>query len=524
MLPSYSAIYATIMKTTCRIAVLILAVSHLARLLAADAADAEPPKPLKVGFAERDITPEIGMEQPGGYGKAFHRSLHDPCKARAVVFDDGRKRVAVVGIDALMIRHPSVDRCRRAIQEKCGIAPEAVLISASHSHSSGPTGMVLPGEFDDAPEFVRSLAYEQSSCADAQYLDRVENQIVDAVVSADRDKVEAVYGVGKGSENQVAFNRRFRMRSGLTVTHPRQGNPDIVETAGPTDPEVGVLGAWNKEGKLLGCVVHFCCHATTNPGGISANYIYYLERAVRGVMGDDQAVVVFLPGTSGDVTQVDNLSPYAPPAAEAWAQRVGGRVGAEAAKTLLSMPRGDAAAIDYRATTLHIKRRVPSRARLARSLELVKKDRKTVDPTEWIFAKEIVLLNERLKKEPVANVEVQAIQVGPAVFVANPAEYFCQYGLDIKSGSPFKFTFPVELANDCVGYVPTEEALGPRGGGYETRLTFYSNLEPTAGRQIADAGIELSRQLTPGPAPVPLPATPFKGGAWTYGDAPPELD
>lgn len=513
------------MKSTFRIAVFCLAISHPAgRLLAADASETEPPKPLRVGFAERDITPEIGMEQPGGYGKAFHRTLHDPCKARAVVFDDGQKLVALVGIDALMIRRPSVERCRLAIKEKCGIPPEAVLISASHSHSSGPTGMVLPDEFDDAPEFVRSLAYEESSCADAKYLARLEDQIVEAVVAADRDKVEAVYGVGKGVEDQVAFNRRFRMRSGLTVTHPRQGNPDIVEPAGPTDPEVGVLGAWNREGKLLGCIVNFCCHATTNPGGISANYIYYLERAVRGVMGDEQAVVVFLPGTSGDVTQVDNLSPYAAPGAEDWAHRVGGRVGAEAAKTLLSMPRGTTALIDYRTKRLHAKRRVPSPARLARSLELVRQDRKTADPTDWIFAKEIVLLNERLKKEPVADVEVQAIQVGPAVFVSNPAEYFCQYGLDIKAGSPFKFTFPVELANDCVGYVPTEEALGPRGGGYETRLTFYSNLEPPAGRQIADAGIELSRQLTPGPAPVPKPAAPFKGGAWTYGNVPPELE
>ncbi|HQU47365.1 MAG TPA: hypothetical protein PK867_31470, partial [Pirellulales bacterium] len=153
--------------------------------------------------------------------------------------------------------------------------------------------------------------------------------------------------------------------------------------------------------------------------------------------------------------------------------------------------------LDYRTRTLHIKRRVPSAARVARSLEMVQKDPKSVDATEWTFAKEIVLLDARLKKEPVADVEVQAIQVGPAVFVANPAEYFCQYGLDIKSGSPFPFNFPVELANDCVGYVPTEEALGPRGGGYETRLTYYSNLEPTAGRQIADAGIALARELKP---------------------------
>jgi len=119
--------------------------------------------------------------------------------------------------------------------------------------------------------------------------------------------------------------------------------------------------------------------------------------------------------------------------------------------------------------------------------------------------------------------EVQVIQVGAAAFVSNPAEYFVQFGLDIKKGSPFPYTFPVELANGIVGYVPTEEAFGPHGGGYETRLTSYSNLVITAGRQLADTGISLAREMTPAPVPE-HPKTPPFGKPWTYGNVPPELE
>ncbi len=128
----------------------------------------------KAGFSERDITPDIGMEEPGGYGKAYHRSFHDPCKVRASVFDDGRNRVAVVGIDALGIRRDTVQKVRQAVRERTGIPAESVLIGASHSHSSGPLVWIMPGEFDDDSALVRRLAYQESTCVDPKYLARVE--------------------------------------------------------------------------------------------------------------------------------------------------------------------------------------------------------------------------------------------------------------------------------------------------------------------------------------------------------------
>jgi len=503
------------------------AIAIMIASLAAGSSRAEGPiaTAFKIGFAERDITPEVGMEAPGGYGKSYHRSIHDPCKVRASVFDDGRSRVAIVGIDALGVRRDTVVNARRAIRERAGIPDGSILIGASHSHSSGPLSKTLPGDFDHASPLVRRLAYEESTCADPGYVARVERAIVEAVCEADARRVESRAGVGRGSEGSVAFNRRFLMKDGRTVTHPGLGNPEIVEPAGPVDPEVGVVGAWDARDpdKLLGCVVNFACHATTSPVGISANYIYYLEKAIQGYYGKD-CVVVFLAGASGDITQVDNRSPHKYPDGDRWARIVGGKVGAEALKVLLTMEPGTPGPVEARTKTWQIRRRPPSAARVGSALAIVQGDRAKVDPGDWTFAKETVLLDALLKKEPAVEVEVQAVQVGPAVFVTTPAEYFCRFGLEIKAASGFPFTFPVSLANGCVGYVPTEDAFGPRGGGYETRLTSYSNLDIAAGGQMRDAGIALARELRPGAVLEPPRRPPFTGKPWTYGDNRPERE
>jgi neutral ceramidase len=88
--------------------------------------------------------------------------------------------------------------------------------------------------------------------------------------------------------------------------------------------------------------------------------------------------------------------------------------------------------------------------------------------------------------------------------------------------SPFKIMFPVGYANDFAGHVPTEEALGPRGGGYETRLTSCSNLEVKAGPEMVEAALEMAGQMKPGKLPEGKQAS--SGKPWPYGNVPPELD
>ncbi|MCC9600908.1 hypothetical protein LOC67_10045 [Stieleria sp. JC731] len=481
----------------------------------------EPASVLKSAFAERDITPEIGMERPGGYGKSYHTKLHDPCKVRAAVFDNGTDVTAVVSVDALLIRRQLVQSARKRIHEQTGIASGAILIHATHSHSSGPTGMIYPGEYDFASEQIQDLAYNKSSNANVGYVKHVEDQIVDSVVDAFNSREKSDVNFGIGHEGSVAFNRRFQMANGLTYTHPRPGNPDIVKPAGPIDPEVGVIGVWNSEGILKGCVVNFSCHATTNPPGISANYIYFIEQVLRGTFGD-QAVLVFLAGASGDVTQVENVTPYAARPAVESARFVGGCVGAEVIKVLFREPKTDSVVVAHKSTELKIPRRLPSPQRVKKARELVAQEPSKIGASEWTFAKEVLLLDAKLKESPVADAEVQAIQIGPAILLTDPAEFFVELGLAIKQESDHPLTFPVSLANGCVGYVPTPQAFGQHGGGYETRLTSYSNLEINAGTKLVEAAVQFAKELQPQAMPTRPPAATFSGQGWTYGSVPPE--
>jgi hypothetical protein len=197
-------------------------------------------------------------------------------------------------------------------------------------------------------------------------------------------------------------------------------------------------------------------------------------------------------------------------------------VGAEAARVLMLMHPGELVPVNAASSVLRFNRRKPSAGRVREAMEICSRDAREVGHAKWTFAKEIVLLDALMARWPQVEAEVQAVQVGPAVFISAPGEMFVEWGLQIKAKSRFPFSFPVELANGCVGYVPTEEALGPRGGGYETRLTSYSNLEVGAGQKMVDAGVALSARFRPGEVPVPPKAPPFRE-PWAYGNVPPEL-
>ncbi|HPX41550.1 MAG TPA: hypothetical protein PLF51_14020, partial [Candidatus Hydrogenedentes bacterium] len=110
-----------------------------------------------------------------------------------------------------------------------------------------------------------------------------------------------------------------------------------------------------------------------------------------------------------------------------------------------------------------------------------------------IYLKEAALVRAMKAQSPTVAVEVQAMRIGDAGIASNPAEFFCELGLAVKRGSPWKPTMVVELANGCCGYVGTSESY--LGGGYEVRTSRCSYLPAGSGEQIANASARLLCQL-----------------------------
>jgi hypothetical protein len=450
---------------------------------------------MEIGFARVDVTPPIGAEMPGSFSKRCNVGVHDPLHARAMVVSDSKTRVALVGVDALSLKHSVVRRARELATEWCGFGPN-IMACASHTHSGGPATGPLGSDPDE--EYLRFLSL----------------RIAQAVTLADRAKVPARLGIGAGHEDTVAFNRRFWMKDGKQATHPGKGNPETVRVAGPIDPEVGVLGAWSLEGQYLGCLVNYTCHCTVFGGlEVSADYPFYMDRTVRDVMGED-SVTVFVNGAYGDVTQVSNTLLREAEFGEKWARRVGTVLGGEAVKVLSRMEPREEARLQAAVERIGLTPRPVTAERLAEAQALLATDGPW-DVERW-YARELVLLDEMNREEPLVPAEVQVLAVGEAALVAIPGEYFCRFGLDIKAQSPFPHTWIAGTANGCVGYIPTAEAMGPNGGGYEPRLCRSSKLVPEAGGELQDTALKLLRRLEPPPpppAPEVPPAAPWNVGA-----------
>jgi hypothetical protein len=225
----------------------------------------------------------LGLELAGYAGAprfaATEMRTLEGCVLRAV--DETGGEAFVIGLDLLFAGPELTRRLSQAL------APAAVLVAASHSHSAPATDPGKPRLGAYAAGWTRAVG------------DRV-------LAAAEALRGETPSGVALGQAQAplgLSINRRLHWpgpslgRSGVTPAGARMApNPD-----GPRADLARVAVASDAAGRPAAVIWSWACHATSPlpPGAISSDYPGAVRAGLRAVFGD--LPVLFLQGFAGDV-------------------------------------------------------------------------------------------------------------------------------------------------------------------------------------------------------------------------------
>jgi neutral ceramidase len=456
-----------------------------------------PTRQLLAGAATSNITPALGGLIVGNWTPTPATHVHDELHARCLVLDDGVRRVALVVVDSLGVPRHVLDHAKRLAHEHTGIAPDHILISATHTHSATSSlgARWSPAEYEVAPALDEYQAF-------------LATRIADGIRRAVANLAPARIGWARGALPDEVFNRRWFMKPGPHLAspfggmdqvqmNPRVGSPDLIEPAGPTDPEVSVVAVRTPDGRPIAVLANYSLHYVGGvpQGHVSADYFGVFAHVLARMMGEDRRdssfVAMLSNGTSGDINNIDvrGGQPSLPPYARM--ERVASRLAAEVFQSLQHVTWHDWAPLGMRQRTMTLETRRPTPDLVAWAREVMARpeDAAPRHPRERIYAERTL---GRADVPPTLDVVLQALRVGDVAITSMPFEVFAEIGLQIRERSPFAQSFTVSLANGSEGYLPTarHHALG----GYETWLG-TNRVEPDAAEKMTDALLEMLREL-----------------------------
>jgi hypothetical protein len=89
-------------------------------------------------------------------------------------------------------------------------------------------------------------------------------------------------------------------------------------------------------------------------------------------------------------------------------------------------------------------------------------------------------------------VEIHILRLGDAALSTSPFELYLEYGMRIRARSPAALTLHTQLANDSLGYLPTDRAVA--AGGYGA-LIANGDIGPEGGQLLVERILEVMGRL-----------------------------
>ncbi|HUR53583.1 MAG TPA: neutral/alkaline non-lysosomal ceramidase N-terminal domain-containing protein [Gemmataceae bacterium] len=430
----------------------------------------------KVGFAQADVTPPVGIYHRM-WGAALHdraTGVHRRLTATAMWLDsiDGGEPLVVIGVDHCILDRAEFEGIIRAVSAAARVEPNNVLIALSHTHGSA--------------WMSRSRSHLPGGDLIGPYLDELRVKCAELACDAASGGRAAtiVYGTGRCS---LARHRDYwdeESRQFVCGFNP----------SGPADDTVVVAKVIDDDGATLGTVVNYACHPTTLAWQntlISPDYVGSMREVVERETG---APCLFLQGASGDLGPRDGYV-----GAVAVADRNGRQLGFAALSAIEELPppgtrcdySGPVVSGAVLGTWAHVPADAPTEwvgkaftVELPYRADLPKADETRAELARWEAAeaeartKNVTLrVSEcraraeqmtrqlaRLAVLPTGAVFLFAVTVrrlGSAVWVFTPGELYHVFQTTVRARFPDLAVVVTTLTNDWQpGYVPAAASYG----------------------------------------------------------------
>jgi hypothetical protein len=132
----------------------------------------------------------------GGLDPRVNVGTDDPLQAKALVAEAEGDRIALVGVDLIGLPREIADQAIAEASRRTGIAPEAMLISCSHTHSG-------PYTFEGLYSF---------GVTNAAYLSTLPGLIADSIEQAARACQPATMHIGRSLVYHGLHHRRVLVK------------------------------------------------------------------------------------------------------------------------------------------------------------------------------------------------------------------------------------------------------------------------------------------------------------------------
>ena len=226
---------------TFRCALTLCWLTNLAWAQTPSAAEANPARPLQVGWAVADITPPWPVALIGQLYKRISDGVRDPLTATVLALETKGggppEQAILVSCDLLFIQRPIQQRLRERVRLQLpDFDSTKLFLNATHNHTG-------PGLLDSTFKGLYDVSQDRCVRKASEYAEFFLDRVSEAVVRAWKSRKPGSMSWAL-SEAVVGYNRRAQYRNGSTVMYGNTRTNEFMSVEGSEDHTVSLLFFW----------------------------------------------------------------------------------------------------------------------------------------------------------------------------------------------------------------------------------------------------------------------------------------